>query len=163
MSTELIGVIISSATILITLIMIAVKLERRFNRLENGVNRIRDGLNSIIGQSNNMLGLFGTLIGLLAKRETIDKEDFGNIIKDFTVIGRISEINVNPLSREEIDRLNGYIRKARQGGAFTRPEVEEYNELVTRLEEEKPDDPNIWPLVALAAFLLGLYLISRKK
>ena len=76
--------------------------------------------------------------------------------------GHISEINPNPLSREQVDRLNGYIRKAQQGGMFTVEEVEEYNKLVRVLEEEKPDDPNIWPLLALAAFLLGLYLVNKK-
>jgi hypothetical protein len=163
MSIELIGTIISLVAILITLAGVAVRLERRLNRLANEINRLYTGLNQIIRQSNGMLGLFGTLIGLLSKKEAIDKEDFGNILKDFTTIGHIREVSPNPLSRNETDTLNTYIRKARQGGVFTRLEVEEYNELVRKLEEERPDDPNIWPLVALAAFLLGLYLISREK
>lgn len=158
MTAEMIGIIL----ILVTLITIAVRAERRFNRLESNIGHLRDGLNQAIRQSNGMLGLFGTLIGLLAKREAIAKEDFSNILKDFTVIGHVGEVSPNPLDREEVDTLNRYIRKARQGGVFTRPEVEEYNELVRRLEDERPDDPNIWPLISLAAFLLGLYLANRR-
>lgn len=162
MTPQTIGIIASLGTIIGLIIGYAVRLERRFARLESGMEHLRKGINQVIRQSNTMLGLSGTLIGLLAQKEVITKEQFGVILQDFTGIGHISEVSPNPLSRKEVQRLNEYIRKARRGGHFTRAEVEDYNELVERLEEERPDDPNIWPLVALAAFLLGLYLGTRR-
>jgi len=162
MSAENIGLIVAVVATFITVITSTVIIVRHFTKLENKVDRIRDGVNQNIRQSNGILGLFGTLIGLLGKKGVVAQEDFGSILKDFTEIGHISEINPNPLSREEVDRLNGYIRKAQQGSIFTSEEVQEYTELVEKLETEKPDDPNVWPLIALGAFLLGLFLASKK-
>ncbi|MBI4285945.1 MAG: hypothetical protein HY670_08645 [Chloroflexi bacterium] len=138
------------------------RIDRTREELENRIDEIRDGINQTIRQSNGMLGLFGTLIGLLSEQGIIEKKNFGPILKDFAQIGRIGEIHPNPLSLEEVTRLNGYIRRAQQGGLFTREEVEEYNSLVRKLEQEKPNNPDVWPLLALAALLSGLYLVNKK-
>lgn len=163
MSAANIGILATVVGTLLAVITATVILVKYFTKLENKVDGIRGGVNQVIRQSNGMLGLFGTVIGLLSKRGVIEKEDIGSILKDFTVIGHITEIHPNPLTIAETNTLNGYIRRARQGGEFTRTEVEEYNALVRRLDEERPNDPNIWPLLALAALLLGLYFASRSR
>jgi len=155
------GIISGIIATFIALITSTVILVRHFDKLENKVDKIRDGLNQNIRQSNNILGLFGTLIGVLSETNVITKERFGTIIKEFVTIGRISEIHPNPLTVQQTNTLNGYIRRAQQGGTFTTQEVQEYNTLVRILEAERPNDPAIWDLVTLAIFLLGLYLISR--
>jgi hypothetical protein len=160
-SAENIGIIAGIVATFIAVISAIIIVVRHFDKLENKVDGIRDGLNQNIRQNNNVLGLFSTLIGLLSKRGVIDKEEFGIIIKEFATIGRISEIQPNPLTAQQTATLNGYIRRAQQGGTFTTQEVQEYNALVRRLEQEHPNDPSIMPLVALAALLLGLYLFSR--
>lgn len=161
MSSETIGIIIGVAATFIAVISSIIILVRHFAKLENKVDRIRDGLNQNIRQSNNVLGLFSTLIGLLSKTGVINKDEFGTIIKEFATIGRINEIHPNPLTTEQTATLNGYIRRAQQGGTFTTQEVQEYNTLVRRLETEHPNDPDIGALVALAVLLSGLYLLSR--
>jgi hypothetical protein len=161
MSAENIGVLAGIIATFIAVITSIVILVRHFDKLENKVDRIRDGLNQNIRQSNNMLGLFSTLIGLLSKKGVIDQKEFGTIIKEFSVIGRITEVHPNPITLQQTDVLNGYIRRAQQGGTFTTPEVQEYRTLVARLEQEHPDDPDIMALVALAALLMGLYLLSK--
>jgi hypothetical protein len=161
MSFGTIGIIAGVIATFIAVISSIVILVRHFAKLENKVDIVCEGLNQNIRQSNNVLGLFSTLIGLLSKRGVIDKEEFGIIIKEFAAIGRISEIHPNPLTAQETATLNGYIRRAQQGGIFATQEVQEYNSLVRRLESERPNDPAIWPLVALAVLLVGLYLISR--
>lgn len=69
----------------------------------------------------------------------------------------------NPLTPEEASRLRNYIAKARRGEYFTPAEVEDYNQMVQRMESERPNDPGIWPLLAIGAFLAGLFSGSRKK
>lgn len=161
MSLVNIGIIVGIVATLVTVISSTIILVRHFTKLENKVEQIRDGLNQSIRQNNNLLGLFSTLIGLLSKAGVIKKDEFGTIIKEFATIGRISEIHPNPLTTQETDTLNGYIRRAQQGSTFTTQEVQEYNTLVRRLETEHPNDPNIGALVTLAILLLGLYLLSR--
>jgi hypothetical protein len=161
MSLETIGIFAGIAATFIAVISSTVILVRHFTKLENKVDRLRDGLNQNIRQSNNVLGLFSTLIGLLSEKGVIDKKDFGKIIKEFSAIGRISEIHPNPLTAQETATLNGYIRRAQQGGIFATQEVREYDTLVRRLEQERPNDSDIMALVALAVLLIGLYLLSK--
>lgn len=161
MSLDNIGIIAGIAATLVAVITSAVILARHFVRLENKVDGIRDGLNLNIRQSNNIIGLFSTLIGLLSKTGVIGKEEFGTIIKEFATIGRISEIHPNPISQQEADTLNAYIRRAQQGGTFTPDEVRQYNNTVRKLEKERPNDPDIGALVALAILLIGLYLLAK--
>jgi len=161
MSAENIGIIVGIVTTLIAVITSTVILVRHFTKLENKIDKLYDGLNQNIRQSNNIIGLFSTLIGLLSRKGVIDKDEFGTIIQGFAKMGGVSEIHPNPLTPQQTDTLNGYIRRAQQGGTFAPQEVQEYNTLVRRLEQEHPNDPGIGALVALAILLLGLYLLTR--
>ena len=130
-------------------------LSRRFARIEAK-------LNEVIRVSNTLNSLNGTLINLLHSKKILDDDEFKTIVGTFTRALDVHEISPNPLSPEELQRLNSYIRRAQQGDFFSSSEVEDYNALVRYMEREKPNDANIWPLVALGAFLLGLFLASKK-
>lgn len=67
----------------------------------------------------------------------------------------------NPVTQEELGRLNHYLAKARGGEFFSTDEVLDYNSLVSELEKHKKGDPSVWPFVALGALLAGLFGVSK--
>ena len=133
MSITDIGIIVGFVATLITVISSVIILVRHFDKLENNVDRIRDGLNQNIKHSNNIISLLSVLVGLQSKTGAINKEDFGIITGRFAEMGQINEVHPNPITQEQTDRLNGYIRRAKEGGIFTTAEVQEYNALVKTL------------------------------
>ena len=145
MSAETIGIIITIAVVVVTT---AVRLEKRFNSLENRFSRldnrldnhlrdVRNGLNQVIRQSNGIVTLLAHMVGLLGEKEIISRQEESELLKNFVGIRHVGEVSPNPLSRQKVNKLNEYIRKAQRGGHFTRAEVLEYNEFVERLEEGK--------------------------
>ena len=130
-------------------------LGRRFARMEMGQNELRK-------ISNGLLGLVGLVIGFLHKRQTLSDDELHAVLSSYAELARIPKGDGNPLMQEEQMRLNTYLTKVRRGDFFLPEEVEDYNALVLRLEEKRKGDPGVWPLVALGAFLLGLFLASRK-
>lgn len=155
--------IITLIGVLIAIIGVPWYLRGRFARLEVQAGRIELKLNELIRSSNTLNNLSGTLIHLLHDKKIMDDDDFKSILGSYTKALDVQEISPNPLSPEELARLNSYIRKAQSGDFFSAVEVEDYNALVSELNKERGDDPNVWPLVALGAFLLGLFLASQSK
>ena len=70
--------------------------------------------------------------------------------------------SMNPLTSIEAERFRALVGQARQGQFFTYEEAIEYDQLIRKIQAERPNDSSIWPLVALGAFLLGLYLGRRQ-
>ena len=69
--------------------------------------------------------------------------------------------SMNPLTSSEAERFKALAGQARRGQFFTYEEAVEYDKLIRKIQAERPDDSSIWPLVALGAFLMGLYLGRR--
>ena len=67
------------------------------------------------------------------------------------------------MTPEEVQRFRELVDKARRGEFFTQSEVGEYDGLIRKVQGELPDDPRVWPLVALGAFLVGLYPGQRSE
>ncbi|MBI2858659.1 MAG: hypothetical protein HYX90_06245 [Chloroflexi bacterium] len=137
------------------------KIDTVRDHLDHKIDTLRNGLNQSIRQTNNMLELLSVLVGVLSKQQVIDKDAFATIVREFATISRIDEISPNPISLEETNRINAFIRKARRGEFFTKEEVREYSALVRKLEKEKPNDPSIASLVTFAAILRGLFLVTE--
>ena len=139
-------------------------IQRLEQRLDLGVKGLRH-------QSDGLLTLMGTILKVLYGRQALTSDEFSSIIQTHTQMIREGAdaalqretLLGNPLAREEAVRLQGYLDKARRGEFFTPNQVEDYNRLVRRMEQDRPDDPGVWPLVALGAFLLGLFLASKSK
>lgn len=163
MEIEIIIEIITLLGVLVAIIGVPWYLRGLFAKSEVRVGRVEQKLNELIRSSNTLNNLSGTLIHLLHDKKIMDDDDFKNILGSYTKALDVQEISPNPLSPEELDRLNYYIRKAKNGDFFSAEEVEDYNALVSQLNKERGDDPNVWPLVALGAFLLGLFLASQSK
>lgn len=151
-------------TIIISATALAYRLGRHFERLESGLAVLRV-------QMDSHLTLLGALIRILHKRKSLSDDEFSDVLKSYSMMVTAKASSFieqelhggNPLTIEETQRLNNYLGKARQGQFFGSEEVEDYNALVLRVQQDKPNDPDVWPLIALGAFLLGLFLASQKK
>ena len=84
------------------------------------------------------------------------------ILQNYTILSQLGPIPDNPISPDEHKRLNNYIELARRGGPFTPEQVTDYRSIVAKLEAERPQDTEVWKLVALGALLLGLYILGKK-
>lgn len=138
-------------------------LRGHFAKMEKRLINVENKINELIRSNNTLAHLSGVLVNLLHKNKVMGDEDFEVVTGAFTTSLQVKEIYPNPITIEEKERLNNYIRKARKGGRFTIEEVEDYNDLVSELQHERPDDSNIWPLVSLGAFLLGLYFGTKRR
>jgi len=157
------GDLVTLATLLIGSAFFWWKLNHRLERVESGLKMLPEIFHGIFS-------LIGILVNVLHRRKAIDDESFYDIQKHYAQIIEKSLNAVlarearkgNPLTPEEQQNLRNYIDKIRRGEWLSSAEVDDYNRLVRKLEHEHPNDPGIWPLIALGAFLLGLYLGSQK-
>ena len=101
-------------------------LRGHFAKIENRLINVENKLNEMIRSNNTLANLSGVLTNLLHKNKVMTDEDFYAIIGSFTTSLQVKEISPNPISIEERDRLNSYIRKAQRGGRFTPEEVGDY-------------------------------------
>jgi hypothetical protein len=160
MDWQFVGIIV---TVIVSAVGLAYWFGRRFERLQSGLDAVRT-------QVDSHLTLLGSLIRILHRRKALDDMELSEILTIYSTMATAKmpafierELHSqNPLTDEEARRLNSYINKAQQGEFFTSDEVEDYNALVRRIEQDRPNDASVWPLVALGAFLLGLFLASRK-
>lgn len=141
--------------LLVAILGFLVYVVRKLTRVEQGV--------TLQGRTiNGILGLVGMMIQMMHKRVSLSDEELKALVSVYTTIAQVPP-HGSPLTLEENQRLNSYLARARKGDLFTADEVEDYNNLVRKLEREKKDDPSVWPLVALGAFLFGLFVASQKK
>ncbi len=138
---EIIGLIVAVLASLGAIIGIPWHFRGRFANIESKMNEV-------IRTNNTLAELSGSLVELLLKNKVLRDEDSKEITKVLVRSLNVKEISPNPITREDRERLNDYIRKAQQGGNFTAEEVEDYDDIVSELQHERPDDPNIWPLVS---------------
>ena len=147
------------------------RLDGRLERVENRVGDMGAGIRSLNQQVASIVGLLPTAFMFLHRSKAISDEEYYQTIGQFTsllseatepLVDRLVR-DVNPLTGQEARRFRELVEKARRGEFFSHPEVQEYNSLIRKVRNERPDDPSIWPLVALGAFLLGLYLGRRPE
>lgn len=133
-----------------------IKLFRRLDRIEWGIEQVRT-------QSNGHITLTGSLIAALNREGGLTRPEVTALLASYTDLAKVYIIPNNPISPEEHARLNSYIERARQGGFFSAEDVLDYQAIVRKLEEEKPKDRAVWSLVALGAFLVGLFLLGQEE
>ena len=132
--------------------------------LRGKITKLDTRLSSVVKQSNGLLSVMSMVIGFLHESEPkiITDKQMSTLIKSYAEIARVPETSGTPLTEEERARLDNYLAKVHRGDLFLSNEVTDYNNLVAELERQKKDDPSVWPLVALGAFLAGLFLASKK-
>jgi hypothetical protein len=167
MSWELtVSVIGIFLTVLTGAVILSYRLGCHRRDLKALSDQMQAGFTGLRDQMSGQLTLIGVLISILHKRKALDDAEFQEVIKTY---GEMATKNAptfvptgNPLSYDDARRLNNYVDKARRGQFFTSWEVEDYNALIRQVQQDRPNDPGLWPLAALGAFLLGLFLASKK-
>lgn len=151
----LIGLGLTFLGVLVAIVGIPWYLGRKLTRVEHAL--------ALQGRTTNgLLALLGQLLQIMHKRQALSDNEFQQLIRSYTDMAQVPS-HASPLTPDENQRLNSYLAKARNGDFFTAAEVEDYNSLVRKVEQEKKNDPSVWPLVALGAFLFGLFVASQKK
>lgn len=133
-------------------------------RLSGKIEKLDIKLSSIAKQSNGLLGVMTMVIGFLHESEPkiITDKQMSALMKSYAEMARVPETSGTPLTEEERARLDNYLAKVHRGELFFPNEVTDYNNLVAELERQRKDDPSVWPLITLGAFLAGLFLASKK-
>ncbi|MCX5994689.1 MAG: hypothetical protein NTV59_01630 [Chloroflexi bacterium] len=111
----------------------------------------------------------GKMIMMIHKRGGLSDEELTSMIQFYTQLAtpnltlalQLARKTHNPLTPEQAQKLEGYIDKAQRGLPFSYDEINDYRQLV-ELTRQEQTNINPWPLVALGAFLLGLWLGSKK-
>ena len=166
----IVSVVGVGVVILLALTSVAWRLGRRLERVENRIDDMGAGIRSLNQQMASIVGLIPTVFMFLHRSKAITDQEYYETIGQFTsqvargtesLVEHVSR-SMNPLSQDEGQRFGELVGKARRGEFFTRPKVEEYDVLIRKVQAERPNDPRIWPLVALGAFLSGLYVGQRR-
>ena len=146
-------------------------LGSRLDRVESRLGDLAAGVNGLNGQLTSMMGLLPTAFSFLHRSKTITDEEYHESMGQFTYrMAQSTESLVdclartmNPFTPAEAQRFRELMDKARDGVFFTWGEVQEYDGLINKVQVDHPNDPRIWPLIKLGAFLLGLYPGHRKR
>ncbi len=125
-------------------------------------------LQASVAQMNEFIG---KMIMMIHKRGVLSDGELAEMIQFYTQLAtpnltlalQIAQKKNNPLTPDQAQRLQLYIDKAQQGIPFSYDEINDYQQLVEEAKKEQPKDFNPLPLVALGAFLLGLWLGSKKQ
>lgn len=116
------------------------------------------------GLSRESTQSFALIIAMLKRRGELSEQEVSDVLErqvamnDVTIeayLGR-ERSGRNPLTIEQIDKLQYYVDKARRGERFSPAEVREFNNIVAIAERENPLDPGVFALSKLGAFLRGL-------
>lgn len=170
-----ISVVIGLAAVFVRLGRWGQRLESRIDALGNRVEALDRRIDGFAtwgsGFSKQVTEFFGLTVRLLHGRRVLDDTELSEVLTKQASLSQ-SAVDAlfekerrteNPLALEELERLRSYVYKARAGHGFTPEEVRDYNYLVTTLERDHPTDPGVWPLLALGAFLLGLYVGAKGR
>lgn len=159
--------IIVGLTTLVSFVIAAVwayfRVIARFNKIDARFNKIDWELENLRNISNGHSTLTGALIKALAAQGHLSPQDMADMISVYAEMAHFGPIPTNPISPEEDIRLRNYLARARQGSIFTPEEVRDYRAIVGKLQDDHPQDRNIWPLIALGALLLGMFLGGREN
>jgi len=113
-------------------------------------------LDQIINTTNVNTNLIGNLSHVLTEREVINSDDLLRINEVYQASLNIQPLNPNPLTNDEITRLNNYINKSKHQ-LLNLTELEDFKSLVQKLKDEYPDAASTTKLVNYAAFLTGTH------
>ena len=147
------------------------RIEARLERIENRLEDFGAGIRSLNQQVASVVGLLPTAFAFLHRSKAITDEEYRESVGQFTspiaqgaesLIDHLAR-SMNPLTHDEVPRFRALVNKARRGELLSHEEAVEYNELIRKVQAERPNDSSIWPLVALGPFLSGLYLVKPQN
>ena len=85
--------------------------------------------------------------------------DFGAIAD---IISKI-EPTVNPLSQQDLNRLQSYVERLRQGGVLVPDEAREFYRLSDIITHEYPTNEGAWLLFLIGGILLGMAIADSRS
>jgi len=146
-------------------------LDKRIGSLESSLRVIESSLRRALEELADILGtqirVTGVLIRSLRRQNILQDDDLTEIehlymeghITSLRYISREEGQTHNPLSQEELDKLDYLISKAEKGELFNTNEVKELNAIVDKLVKERGSlAPGMIALRGLSALLSGIYL-----
>lgn len=107
---------------------------------------------------NSLSNLVGIILNILRKGKLISEDDMTTITQEQMKLQQVEPFKQNPLTDEEVQKLNSVINKAKHAKHLTADEVQEFVEIVEKMQDEMPDERIVWTLSNIAAFLGGMYL-----
>lgn len=163
--TIIITVISSIIGITLTIFLFTLKfrigLNDNLREIKNTLKELNKGIGTVTTVSVNTLGLIDKKLNLSKEEQ---KDVTSNLAYMDAVQQTLNELgNFNPLTKEEVDSMYGYVRKAQTKKDFTIEEAEKFEALTKRLKKEKPNNTGVIVLAALAGILLGYYLSQQNK
>ena len=150
-------------------------LNNRLDAIDNRIQMIGTQVARLTtytgGLSKESVQQFALVVQMLNKRGDLSTDELKLILAQQA---RVNEVAVdafmaqeraalNPLTAEQYQRLEDYVSKARRGEFFSAQEVQDYNTLIAIIEREDAENPGVWALAALGAFLLGIAIASRNR
>jgi len=150
-------------------------LEARLARFEDRLNEVGQHLRDVAAALHSSVqtsnGLFAIIFRSLQRQGALSSEDIDNMVKVLRsaqddsmkhLIGSLSPKD-NPMTPEEIERLRLYLDMTQQGTPFNSEQAQDFYLLSNKVAQERHHDPGIWPLLALGAFILGLYIGTKRQ
>ena len=135
--------------VILTLFLLGWRIRGRLDKYDNK-------LDQIIDTTNVNSNLIGNLSHVLVKKKVLSSDDLIEINKTYVESLKIQRLNPNPITKEELDRVNGYISKAKHS-LLTPAEFKDFKELVRKLQIENPDVASTAKLANYVAFISGTY------
>src|SRR5262245_44906315 len=154
-------------TVISTIVGVALVLSRRFDRLERNQERLELRVATIEHQNRALLKAFTQVTSTLIGAQIPPSDRGIQLIADALDAAPIAEIlrtikpTSNPLSQEELNRLNTYIERLKHGAWLSTEEAHEFYRLSDVITREYPAKEGSWQLFLIGGILLGM-MISKK-
>ena len=148
---------------------LSVEIQKVRNDLSAEIKQVSDDLHSlslfIAGLAKEQTTSFGVIITMLQRRGDLTQDELADVGERQAALSNLAvdaflrreQERPNPLSRQQVDRLQYYVHKARRGESFSAAEVKEYSSIADVIEKEQLSDPGGFALVLLGAFLRGAF------
>jgi hypothetical protein len=158
-------------TMLLALVGVSWRLGGQLERIDRRMGEFGAGIRSLNQQMTLIIGFLGNVSRFLHRSKAITDEEYHDSVTQLMrlategtepYVDHLTE-STNPLTHDEVHRWRELVDKARRGEFFSYEETKEYNKLIHKVQAAHPNDPDVWPLVALGAFLSGLYPRGRPE
>lgn len=157
LGSGVIGLFISVLSLIVGAVAAWVRINRRLDRMEWSLEQIRV-------QTNGHLVVTGSLVSALSATGVLQPNDPAALLRSYFELAQIPPIPNNPILPEEYSRLKHYLELARQGGPFTPEQVRDYQAIVKKLQQEKPNEPSTWHLGLLWVLCYqGCFWLGSKR
>ena len=143
------------ASTLLAIVVLLLHVEHRLTKVETKL----DTANTRTVRQDRTIR--AVLAGLVQQATARNREAWIALLAgfepSFDAIIRTEEVQRNPLTAGELDRLKSYRDKlTRRGEILTAVEAQDFTAIINKLDHDQPKNPDLGPLIFLAAMILGM-------